>query len=252
MVIYADLIFLINTVSDILLFSAYRYITHSKTSMVRITAVSVFGGMYSVLESVFRISCYVRPAVLTAMCALIWGHKNAVKNTINIYSAVLCVEGITMLFVSCMGADAYLAAGTVTVFIPKLKLFAAAAASYILYAAVKIYLKKAERIKRTELVINKRKTALDVLYDSGNLLRYKNKPVMIVCFGAVKDLLNEQDYNSFFNRSEAFVHYSTIRGDGIAPVLEPESLSIDGRRSEAAVAVVREELGEGYQGIIGG
>lgn len=251
MVIYADLIFLINTISDILLFSAYRYIINSKTSMLKIIAVSALGGMYSVFESVYDISCYFRPLVLAGMCMLIWGRINVIKNTVRILFAVICVEGITILLVSCIGADARIAAGAVTIFIPKPQMLAVIVFAYVIYTAAKIYLKRNSALKKAELVINGKRVFINVLYDSGNLLKYKNKTVMIVRYDVISDALGTDDYNSFFNHSEAFVRYRTIQGGGVIPVIEPERCLIDGSECEIAAAVIREGFNGKYQGIIG-
>ena len=115
----------------------------------------------------------------------------------------------------------------------------------------KIYLKKSGALKKAELVINGKRISLNVLHDSGNLLKYKNKTVMIVRYDVISDALGTEDYNSFFNGSEAFVRYRTIQGGGVIPVIEPESCLIDGSECEIAAAVIREGFNGKYQGIIG-
>lgn len=251
MVIYADLIFLINTISNILLFSAYRYIIKSKTNMLKIIAVSSLGGVYSVFECVYDISCYLRPLILMAMCTFIWGRINSIKNTARILFSVLCVEGIAILIISCIGADARIAMGTVTIFIPKIQMLSVIVLAYTVYTAIKIYLKKNNVIKKAEIVINEKRIFINVLYDSGNLLKYNNKTVMIVRYDAISHATGTEDYNCFFNQSEKFVRYRTIKGGGVIPVIEPEQCFIDGNEYEIAAAVIRDGFNENYQGIIG-
>lgn len=251
MVIYADLIFLINAIFNFLLFSAYKYIAGLKTNTIRLVSVSAAGGVYAVFESVYSISGYIRPFALAVMCLMIWGRSDMVKNTVNTIFIVICVEGLTILIMSCTGADASMTSGTVMVFMSKIKTAAAVAAAYFIYVAVKIYLKRSNAYKRVELVINGYRLNVRVLSDSGNLLKYKNKTVMILRYDAISEIAPTEDYNSFFNHSEEYISYRTIDGGGIIPVFEPEQCCIDGSRYDIAVGVVRNGFGRRYQGIIG-
>lgn len=251
MTIYADEIFAVNALSDLLLLCTCCVLNSGGIRWRRVIAASVLGGGYAVAEAVFYLPHVLRTAVLFCMMLMVSGRKRVVTDFLKCVFMLVFVEGAVTAGMSILGADAVLVKGTVNIFAPA----AAVTVVYLLaYPALLLIRYVSRRKKRFyEMVIehNGRRADFRILRDSGNLLRFHNKPVAVVSWDGVAELFGNDDFEAYRQKAENFVMYGTIGGGGAAPVFEPDRCTLDGIPREVEIAVTDRKFGTGWCGVAG-
>lgn len=250
MTIYADELFAVNFISNMLLLCAYTVIFRIKRRYMRIAGAAALGGIYAVCEAVFMIPVVLRAAVVVIMVFTAFGRYRLIVHTLRIMLLTVFAEGITIIAASITGAGAEMAAGRITVFAPELPLFIFYLLSYPCMLLAKRAL-KSNSIKRVYIRYNSREVSFNVLYDSGNLLKHRGKPVLIAEWQAVKELFSCKTYEEYNEKASDFVLYRTIGKNGAVPVFEPDICRIDGELKDISAAVVERGFARKYKGIIG-
>lgn len=251
MIIYADELFIVNVLSDFMLFCAYTVLYGVKKVYLRIAAASAFGGVFAVLDTVYDLSGVIRIPVLFIMVFIVFGRHRLLMNTLRLMMIIVLIQGITIMTVSAVGADALLVSGTVNVFVRGAELFIIYIFSYPVLLLIKKFIVKNDRIKSVYIECGGKKVCFNALYDSGNLLKYHNIPVMVVQWNAVMDLMNYSSYEEYYQNAEGYVLYKTIGKNGVIPIFKPSTCKIDGDIHNIAIAVVNYGFGNKYKGIVG-
>ncbi len=250
MTVYADELFAVNFISNILLFYAYALLHGIKRRRLRIITASAAGAVYAVIEAVLYIPMLFRAAVLAVMTVTAFGRARAVLNTLGIMFTAVCAEGITAAVLAFSGADARLASGAVTVFAPEA---AAALAYFAAYPAMLLYkriFRRGGRYKSVVLFLNGIRVSFRVMYDSGNLLKYKGLPVIIANWKEIRALFGCGTYAELIDCLPDMISYGTIGKSGVMPVFIPDKCTIDGMECAAAAAVTERGF-KGCGGIAG-
>ena len=251
MTVYADEVFLVNTLSNALLLYAYAYISGLAPKHRRMLAAAATGGIYAALEAAFGIPPLLRAAVLCALVYISFGGAAVIKHTVRIMLICFVIEGITLTALSASGAGAVLMRGTVVIFAAEPVGAAVFILAYPVYILIMRLRKSSRRYIRIRITYRGRYAEFNALYDSGNLLKYRGKPVIMAAWDAVGSLLDCADYTTLCDSSEDFVIYHTVSGAGILPVIEPEVCEADGAEVCAAVAVVSRKFKGKYSALAG-
>ena len=127
-------------------------------------------------------------------------------------------------------------------------IFICAYPAYILIMRLRT---RSRRYIRLRLTYRGRCAEFYALYDSGNLLTYRGKPVIMAAWDAVCTLLDCDDYERLRGSAEDFVIYHTLSGAGVLPVIMPDICEADGAEINAAVAVVRRKFKGKYSALAG-
>lgn len=250
MTIYVDEIFAVNTFASAVLLYIYRFCGGVSAGRRRILGAAALSGLYAVCEAVLRLPHFMRVPAMALMVLAAFGRRLAVKNTVALMLVCACVSGITAAVMASFGVSARLAGGTVTVFASE----PVTAAVYLLAYPVLIAARRIAARGRTRIVSVRyrgRRADFAALYDSGNLLRYRGRPVLFLDMKTASELTGLPDYESIAAAAEEAVAYSTVNGGGAAPVLGGAQIYVDGAARDAAAAVMNRTMRGSWGGIIG-
>lgn len=251
MIIYADELFAVNFVSNALLFYAYAMLRGVKKRHIRILSSAAAAALYAVTEAVFGISVYLRPVVLAAAVALAFGYAGVISNTLGIMFVSVCAEGMTVAVLSFLGTDAVFAAGSISVFAPELLSAAVYFAAYPILLLCRYFIGKQRRCRKIMIRYNDKEISFKAMYDSGNLLKYKGMPVLIIDAETAGPLFDCGKYSEIFSAAPDILRFGTVGKSGIMPVFVPDKCVIDGVECPAAAAVSERGFGNGFGGIAG-
>ncbi|MGN1115749.1 MAG: sigma-E processing peptidase SpoIIGA [Candidatus Ornithomonoglobus sp.] len=251
MKIYVDEIFAVNMVSQLLMLYSYGILSGIKIRHWRIIAAAAAGGVYSAVEAAAAMPHILRIPALALICFIAFGRRRLVHYTAQLMLLCLAVEGLTIAAVSVIGGGAALAGGAVTLFASEpvtAEVYIAAYPAVLLYKKLSDIKKKYRRIA----VIYKGKTTeFAALYDSGNLLKYHGRAVILTDLATGLAISGCGCYDELMANAETFITYGTIGKSGVLPVIEPERCLIDGRETAAALAVINRSFKGKYNGIAG-
>ncbi len=250
MTIYVDEIFAVNTFASAVLLYIYRFTGGVGAGARRILGAAAVSGAYAVAEAVLRLPHIMRIPALALTAFAAFGGRTVIKNTVALMLICVCIEGITAAVMASFGANARLAGGTVTI-------FASEPVTAVVYLLAYPALAAARRIAargRTRFVTvryRSRRADFKALYDSGNLLRHRGRPVLFLDMKTAEKLTGCADYAAIAAEAEEAVAYNTVNGGGAAPVLCGAKIYVDGVPAEAAAAVMNKSMSGGWGGIIG-
>lgn len=250
MTVYADEVFAVNSVSNILLIYACNTLWGEKNNHLRIISAACIGGLYAVLEAAAGISFFVRPIVLIIMAAAANGFCGVFAKAFRLMLTAAAAEVIMLIFSQLIGSYVSIEYGTATVFENELLVFVLYISAYPLLCLINYIKGHKNKYCTCTVIINGRSLAMKSLYDSGNSLKYKDKPVVIASFNALSELLDASDYNELMSSATDFVLYSTISGGGVIPVIKPDKLLINKIEQEAYIGVT-DRMFSGVSAICG-
>lgn len=251
MVIYADDIFLLNTVAALLMLYAYALICDIKIRHIRIVAAATSCGIYAVFEIIFGISGFFRIILLYAITLLSFGRYNTVGKFIKLMFMLAVIEVAVVATAAVSGGKAVVLRNSVMIIASEPLTFTCFAASYPIMILLRyIHLRK-KRICRIIIEYNRKRTAFLALRDSGNLLKYHDKPVIVAQWRVMENISEYDDYDEFMQNAAEFVMYSTMDGSGVLPLVVPDKCFADGAEKNAVVAITKHDFKSGYSGIIG-
>lgn len=251
MKIYVDEIFAVNMVSQMLMLYSYGILSGAKIHHRRIAAAASAGGAYAAAEAIAAIPHILRIPVLALLCLIAFGRRRLVHDTAQLMLLCLAAEGLTVAAVSVIGGGAELAKGTVTLFASEPVTAIIYAASYPVLLLYKRLSDMKKKYRRITVIYKGKATEFTALYDSGNLLKYHDRAVILTDSATGLAIAEGSSYDELMACAEAFITYGTIGKSGVLPVLEPECCRIDGRETAAALAVADRSFKGKYNGIVG-
>ena len=236
MTIYADELFAANALSLLMLMYSYCILNRIKPRHFRFIGGAAVCGVYAVAEVWLRLPYILRAAALSGIVYICFGRRNILRHTSHILLLSFAAMGITLAAASALGLGAELIKGYAVIFSAE----PVGALIYILSYPVYILAQKLRRIQKKYVHItifhNGSSIKLRALYDSGNLLKYHGKPVLLLSWDAASPLFECGSYVEMRDMSDQFVLYETISGLGTLPVVEPDKCFADGVPRDLAAA----------------
>lgn len=250
MTVYADEVFAVNFISTACMLGAYSHASDKSTGAFRIFCSAAAVGVYSVFEILFLMPHCLRIPLTAAITAAAFGRRNILRNMFGIcfFSAMLEVIFSVLMYVA--GRNMYVVSETVTVFSSDIFAAGAYAAVYPIFFAVRSFVKIKRRGKKADAVINDAKIRLVLLYDSGNLLRYKGLGVAVVSWDRIKAIYPGKSYFDFAECAEGWIHFGSVGQGGVLPIVTPDKFSVDGTEIKIKIAVAERRFGD-FDGLIG-
>ena len=250
MTIYADEIFAVNSLSALLLIYVHFIIKGMPFSHLRITGAVLLCGIYSVFETVFSLPAIIRLPILICMTAVSSGIKGLIKNTFSLMFLSVCAEAATVAVLTLINGGAFIGGGIVTVFAPEGMAAIVYTLSYPTLILIKRLRIKMKKNRNVRIRYNGKEVSFSAMYDSGNLLKYHGKPVIIISWSKAAELFEADLYEELMSASEEFVMYGTIGSGGIIPIFKPECCFVGENKKDIYAAITENDLG-GYSAIVG-
>lgn len=218
MVIYADVVILVNFLfNGELLFFLHR-ILHKRIRPLRLILSSFLGGVAGLacflpyLQPYLSVAVrYIMPFLISGIC---FGRKNILMNGLLVFALSFVFSGV-LVFFKVVGFLGVIMILPVSFLVEKLR-------------------KKAKKIhKDTILFYGERRVRVSGFCDSGNLLTYKDIPVIL----AKDDVFQELCGRGFdFNRANEwidsrdlkYIPYTTLGENGVIPGILIDSAWVDG------------------------
>lgn len=247
--IYADIVFFLNFISSAALLFAYGRIFTVRLSILKTIIGATASGVYAIFEIILGLPPILRIGVLLLICVLLFGKSSAFYNLIRLMLFIICLEAAFVIIMFITNKQALFGNGTVTVFANDITGGIIYAAAYPLVFLVNRIVKHASKAKKAVFAINGVKVTVNLLYDSGNLLRYNCCMTAIISFSAVSKLFCGISYQELFQEYEA-VSFNTLDGSGYMPIIKPDFFTISGCEAEVYIAITERSFGK-YDGIIG-
>lgn len=250
MVIYADVVFLMNFVSSALLLFAYRLIFAIKCRNLKLLIGALLSGLYAVIEVVCNLPYILRTAVLFCVTAVAFGIKGSLYNTIRLMFVVIGLEAVYAIIMTALGSSILMSYGTVTVFANDMLGAVIYILSYPTLFAIRYFAKRKSRARKADFTINGFELQLNLLYDSGNLLSHKGLSAAVISWESVSGIFRDMTYEEFKFNTEDVILFNTVGSGGFMPVVKPQKSIIDGGECEIYLAVADRKFGR-FDGIIG-
>ena len=251
MPVYADSVFAINSLSNALLLYSYSFFYGITPRHSRLIGAAALGGLFASAEAILDLPHILRVGVLILLTVIAFGRGGLARRVSQLMLMCFAAEGITIAAVSMMGAYAELAPDGIVLFASEPVCAAIFIAAYPTYYLVLKLIKAQNRYIRLSIRYRGREVRLTVLRDSGNLLRYHDRPVIMVAWEAVAALFDHNSYKELRSSTEAFAIYRTISGAGTVPIIDGAECITDGIISNAALAVVERKFKGKYCGVAG-
>ena len=251
MPVYADSVFLVNSLSNALLLYSYCFFYGIKPRHRRIAAASALCGAYAAAEAVLDLPRAFRVVIFILVVLAALGRSGLLKHASRLMLMCFAVEGITLAAVSTLGAGAELAQGSVILFASEPVCAVIFVSAYPAFCLGMRLAKKRRRYLYLDISRRGRSAHVKVLRDSGNLLRYHDRPVIMIAWDAVKSLFEHGSYSELSENADAYAVYRTLNGAGTVPIIEDASCKADGIESNAAIGVVERRFKGKYNGVAG-
>lgn len=258
MVIYADVLLVVNLYINYLLVRCTGLILKRKITALRGLAAACAGAVGALVIFLPELHPAAAVAFRTALGAVVALILFGRQKKTDFFISLLCFLAVSFAFAGGMMALWYFAAplgmyfgnGTAYFDIP---IAAAAIITAALYGAFRLAGHIIERRKpaRHSAVILRRQGAeltLDGLADTGNSLRdsFSGKPVVLASLSAVREITPQSAVNYHEGRSDhlegiRLVPCRTVVAEGLIPVF-PAELSVDGRTAEVLVGIAKQNI----------
>lgn len=251
MTVYADMLFAVNFTALFLLLYVYSFFRKISLNLPRAFTASVLCGTYAVIEVVCFLPCFLRTAVLFCFSGVVFGKKGIVKNT---FGLAVCSAVIEIAVISVMAVfqkNVLIQKGIAVVFANEKIMLLIWIVSYpALITAKRIFLYMRKR-RTVCLWYNGGYIKFYAMYDSGNLLMHRGKPVLITVWDTVSDLVGCKSYGQFFSDTENKTGFKSVSGEGEMPFFKPEKCLINSVEKDIYVGVIENNLFGSYTAIVG-
>lgn len=251
MAIYIDEIFLVNSMSCAAMLCSLALLSKRRCAILRLVGSSMLCGIYASAEIILDLPHSLRLLMLAIIAFAAFGRYGVARNTAALMLLCFITGGVVMAASAVTGAAASLAGGTVTLFAPEP--FVA-----IIYAlswpgvVLGEYVKRCSgRFFRVRLRYKDKPLSFIVMNDSGNMLMYHGRPVIIVSYSAVASLFDCDNYERLKETATEFAFYGTIGESGVMPVFVPDICIAKGKPSDAVIGVTEREFKKGCAGVAG-
>ncbi len=249
MTIYADEVFAVNTVSNILLLYAYCILYRIKINKLRLVTAAAAGGVYAVFDAVLALPWVLRIIMLLVMVCIAFGMRGRAAHTLRLMFISVCVEAVTLAGIVLVGGSAVIS-GVITVFAHGTPAAVIYLLAYPVLIGIKHIMRLRQKYRRVSIIHTGREIEFIALYDSGNLLKYKGRPVITVDWKTAQSLFPYAEFDELELNSTAFVMYNTLSGGGLMPVFEDVKCYINGISVNSVMAVTSRSFTGKYKGII--
>lgn len=247
MIVYVDVVFVTNLVSSLLLFFSANMIFSIKGKWYRILISAIFCGIYAVTDAIYFLLKPIRTMALFIMTLISWGCKGCIYNLLR----VAFLEGITAVLIvgisNLFGINSLVFESGITLIA---KDWVTAIVTTIVYPIIIIINKVKSEYKRfTAVTFNLDGTEIKfkLLYDSGNLLRYKDIPVIIIDW---RNIPCVDSYEEVLLTASERMMYNTVSSSSIMPLIKPQKTVVEGIERECYIGLTNKRF-VGYAGVIG-
>lgn len=229
MIVYWDLVFLFNFLTDYLLLSGTVYLSGFGIRRRRIALGAFTGAVYAVLQMLFPKSWLLMLAVFVLMGFLTFFGTGRILRMTLLFAALACAFGGGVLLLGQMfGSATQLARGILFAELPWGIFFAATVFSYLLLGVI---FRGSARHTDSELVeatvcYRGKSVTLTLLRDTGNTLTdpMTGRGVPVISEGALRQLLNAEEVS----RLPQIPYCCVGTQQGYLPVFYCEELCCDG------------------------
>lgn len=216
MIVYADVMFIINfTINTCLMFLSGK-LFNIKPNLVRLALGGVIGAMYQLVS----IALNVRSILLSILVAVV--------------QIFITYDKKRLMLLIVFMAVSFLTAGILNLFNnPLIVIFpiSLSLAYYIIkYIDKRLKLNKLEH--KIEIQVRDRSLSLDGYIDSGNEL-----PIAVISEKTAQDLFDNFEEMEFDK-----IPCVTVNGKGYISVFTPDFIEIDGKQSKIRIGIVNENL----------
>ena len=251
MTVYADVLFAVNFTALFLLLYVYSSFRKIPLKLLRVFTASVLCGAYAVFEAVYSLPRFLRTAVLFCFSGVVFGKKGIVKNTSGLAVCSLAVEAAVILVFAIFDKSVVIQKGIAVVFAHDKIVFLVWLLAYpALTVANKIVMYIKHR-KNVSIWYNGKRVDFLAMYDSGNLLIYSGKSVVITAWDTVSDLFDCDSYSRFMSEAENKTGFKAVSGTGQMPLFKPEKCLINSVEKDIYVGVIENNLFGSYTAIVG-
>lgn len=250
MVVYIDVLVVVNFYITYLLLKATARLLHTRLKTSRTIIASIIGGI-SAVTAIFPIPNWlgipVRCLLLVIPVLTAFGFstiKRLLIRTFTAYAISLLLCGTVTALRELTGNSFFAQiGGFVYLDISVLTLIFSTTAAYLLISVFRRVLDRTDVQKSYQLTIKKNGKAvqLTAFSDSGNNLRdfFTGLPVIVCRFSSVQNLAPE-GIELFQNEPPIGVRlipYTTIDGTGIISAFRVDEVTVDGKRVEALIGI---------------
>lgn len=284
MVIYADILIILNLFVDYFLLRSCGILLNTKLKKKRLIFGALVGSFFSLLillpslNVLLNLIIKIITGVLLVLIVFGFKTKQLFFKTVSIFLAENLIFVGVMFFVWVFLAPPgmFWKNGVTYVSISPVVLVLGSLMAYFLTSIFNFVLEKRVNVKKiysVEIGFNGRKIVLNALYDSGNCLiePFSKKPVCVCEYESLIKILPEElinFFNDFFNgvenisslnfkKSIKLIPCDTISSSLILPAFLPESfniLNVNGENKEfkCYVAVTKKKISDGeFAAILG-
>ncbi len=247
MIVYVDVVFITNLISSLLLFFSANLIFSIEGKWYRILISAIFCGIYAVTDAIYFLWKPIRGMTLFIMILISWGYRGCIYNSLR----VAFLEGITVVLIvgisNLFGINSLVFESGITLIAKDL---VTAIVTTMVYPIIIITNKVKSEYKRFSVVtvnIDGAEVKFKLLYDSGNLLRHKDLPVIIIDW---RNIPCVHSYEEVLLTAPERLIYNTVSSSSIMPLIKPQKTVVEGIERECYIGLTNKRF-VGYAGVIG-
>lgn len=250
MVVYIDVLIIVNFYITYLLLRASARLLHNQLKSVRLIIASVLGGISSIF-AIFSFPILVQLPLrfLLVVVPVIVGFgfsgiKPLLMQVLTAFSISLLLCGAVMALREFTGNSFFAqVGGFIYLDVSVLTLILSTTAAYLLISVFRRILDSAEAKKSYRLTIEKsgKVVQLTAFSDSGNNLRdfFTGLPVIVCRLSSVGEIAPKGIVSAKIEPPEGvrLIPYTTIDGTGIIAAFRADKVIVDGKRVDALIGV---------------
>ena len=238
MIIYVDLVFLINFIVDFYIISGVKFLLHINTKFYRIILSSIVGAL-SVFLLLFKINNtelnIIKALISIIMVIIAFGKRNFFNNIFYMYIISIVLGGSLYLINDSLGYEVdglmFINNGYSINIIILLSI--SPVIIYLYLREFKKYKKRINTIYDCIIRINKKDIRVKGFLDTGNKLKdpYFNRPIILV----------NKKYIKKTNRV-IYVPYKSLNNSGLLNCIIPEYILIDNKKYNNCLVGIMDNL----------
>ena len=271
MVIYLDIIFLENSIMNVLILLSMRIILKNKKDIWRIILSAIVGALFYVIEFVITWIVFIQVLIAVLILIIAFGYSNIrtiLKQVVLFYFISLLFGGISFWLMNLLNNGNYSIYNGIIVGNFSFILVTISGIVGLVLTIIFLNQKMRHVISSMIIVLNSKKAFVNVLLDTGNLLRepYKNRPVLIVEKMALSDFLTDEVMSNYHDiimgriqipRGMFFIPYKSLgNSGGYLLGIKPDYIILEdtGQKCREVVIGICDDIiceNGRYSGIIG-
>lgn len=258
MIVYGDILFLINFIGTYIMLKIMCFYKHKKLPFSRKVTAAAAGGINSLVIFLLDLPHYIISIIYFLSMLIIniiaFGKKGLAKNIMTFCMLFLMCEGAIMLCISLFGNNLGLIVKNNIIYMDvelKIMVCAFAAAYPLICIFSKLIYEKASKKIYELTVINKGKSiTVSALFDSGNLLCEPVSGKSVIIF-------DEQTASKIKAENQELIQipYASVGGDGYIEAFLPDILILDNKHilESQYIGITKQNLSyaDEYNALIG-